>query len=227
MNIVRSFFLLVPILVAGQASAIEPYTCQNEPNAASDIKLAEIVGTPGARVNFRLDGIGCPDAPSCIVPKPFLSSGKRVLVTQTTEGWACAWGLIGQSDQWGFQGWISAKAIKFLDVTRHPHLRDWIGTWKLDGVDQLKISASNAGTLRVTGEARWYGPVINGERDVHYGSLDGHATPVGSRLYIGRNLSKDQCKATLLLIDGYLVVTDNNQCGGVNARFNGVFKKER
>jgi hypothetical protein len=174
-----------------------------------------------------LDGTGCPDGPWCIVPKPYLSSGNRVLVTQTTAGWVCAWGLIGQSDQWGFQGWVPAKAIKFLDVTRHPSLRDWIGTWKLDGIDQLKIRESSAGTLRVTGEARWYGPVVNGERDIHYGSLDGHATPVGSRLYIGRTLSKGECKATLLLIDGYLVATDNNQCGGVNVRFNGVFTKER
>lgn len=225
MNIVGSSLLLALALVVGRASAIEPYTCQNEPNAASDVKLAEIVGTPSARVNFRLDGTGCPDGPSCIVPKPYLSSGNRVLVTQTTAGWACAWSLIGQSDQWGFQGWVPAKAIKFLEVARHPSLRDWVGTWKLDGVDQLKIRESNAGTLWVTGEARWYGPVVNGERDIHYGGLDGHATPVGNRLYIGI-LSKDECKATLQLIDGYLVATDNNQCGGVNVRFNGVFTKE-
>ncbi len=33
------------------------------------------------------------------------------------------------------------------------------------------------------------------------------------------------CKVAFVLLDKYLVATDNNQCGGVNVSFSGVYSR--
>jgi hypothetical protein len=76
-----------------------------------------------------------------------------------------------------------------------------------------------SGLLKVKGYAIWEGSRDN----VHVGGVEAVAQPVGNELV----LVEDVCRVTLKLVGDYLVADDNSECGGVNVRFNGVFRKGR
>jgi hypothetical protein len=57
--------------------------------------------------------------------------------------------------------------------------------------------------------------------NIHTGVVNGSARPEGNVLVV----EDDICRATLRLVGDYLVVSDNSDCGGMNVRFDGVYRR--
>jgi len=98
-----------------------------------------------------------------------------------------------------------------------PALSSWVGVWKY-GRKSLDIRRdSKSGFLKVKGYAIWEGVRAN----VHVGGVEAVAQPQGNKLV----LVEEECQVSLKLVGDYVVASDNSGCGGVNVRFDGVFRK--
>jgi hypothetical protein len=101
--------------------------------------------------------------------------------------------------------------------------QDWLGKWRYYD-NSIEISKSGAGELAVKGNAFWQGLGDN----IHIGELDHKAKPTGNILKLGENeTSEYDCKVTMRLLGKYLIASDNNNCGGANVTFSGVYRKTK
>jgi hypothetical protein len=79
------------------------------------------------------------------------------------------------------------------------------------------IQRGTGDTLRIEGHAWWLGA-----RGVsHSGSIKARAVPSGNRLHF----VESTCTLDLALVGKYIVADDNEQCGGANVRFWGIWRR--
>ncbi|UPQ82733.1 hypothetical protein M0M42_20520 [Pseudomonas knackmussii] len=216
---------LLSVLLAPSVQAIEPYSCRNGffPAFAGEVRHAEVVASAGERVHFRDDAAGCPDAPSC-QQKAYLVEGDTLLVGNQADGWACVWYFAEKRE---FVGWLPANNID-IEASHTPTADDWIGRWvPIAGGNSIVIARPSSGdALAVEGEAIWQGGLNSaGERVVHLGAFGGKGQPAGDLLKIAEGDDDYDCRVTLQYVAGNLVVTDNSHCGGMNVRFDDVYRK--
>jgi hypothetical protein len=148
-------------------------------------------------------------------------AGLVVSVKREVNGWTCI-----HSD--GFvSGWISSTRLEQLATEPKPPIADWLGWWRngpgtpSERNDRLLITrGKEPGSLHVSGRAYWYG--MNG--NVHSGGVNAEAVPVGRHLHVVNgcvvdlDLSRDEKGLKLL-------ASDNEECGGMNVRFMGEWRK--
>lgn len=128
-------------------------------------------------------------------------------------------------------GWMLTNRLQRIEPDLRPAAAAWTGTWTplgvkkqpREAVTQLVISAGKSGALRVEGQAYWFGAVVNGERVMHEGAVEGEAQPDENRLQI----TDGACEVKLSLAGGFLNVQDNRGCGGMNVTFTGMWQKTR
>ncbi len=194
---------------------------------------------PGApRVHFVQDQVlraGCPNASAGCQLRSFVVPGDVVLVGPRQSAFICA----------GFQGprgigtidWLPASALSLLPAAaQQPQV--WAGDWTAPEQD-LKITAARGGVLTIAGEATWGAgdPQRVKIGGVHIGQVNGTARPVGGLLAFtddgeGHTLPYAQgdefsCKIKMLRRGPYLLVRDNNGCGGANVSFSGFYARKR
>ena len=143
-----------------------------------------------------------------------LRSSDAVVVVRDEGGWTCGYLAARRG---AAQGWIRAKDIRPLTFDAKPPLSAWLGTWKL-GDGRITIQSSN-GRLQLDGESYWHGFGDN----VHSGEFSGQAIPSGGHLQV----EDDACKIDLALWGQYLLANDNDECGGANVRFWGVWRRAK
>lgn len=120
-------------------------------------------------------------------------------------------------------GWIEIAALAKVAMPA-PRLDAWLGNWSGWHAD---IEIARGGTrdmLKASGEAT-YGMddkdrVARGA--INFGDFDGQARPTGDRLTIGAD---ESCTVRLRLLGPYLLAVDNNNCGGLNVSFTGVYRR--
>jgi len=221
--ILSGLLALMCVSVATEAQEIEDYPanwCRNGLFASdrSDFKLAKIGGNWTARIHFfRDDEDDCPSYTVKCETKSYLITGDQVLVSRKYGQWVCAW----YQPQKGSEtvGWLPADKLLMSEPRARPVLANWIGLWKY-GKKSLDIRRDGkTGLLKVKGYAIWEGSRDN----VHVGGVEAVAQPEGNQLV----LVEEECRVALKLVGDYLVADDNSECGGVNVRFNGVFRKGR
>ncbi|WP_019340800.1 hypothetical protein [Stutzerimonas stutzeri] len=217
--------LLWCVLLAPSVQALEAYSCRNGffPAFAGQVRHAEVTADAGERVHFRDDAVGCPEDESCL-RKAYLVDGDRLLVGKQAAGWACVWYFAEKRE---FVGWLPASHID-VEAAHTPTADDWIGRWApIAGSNSIVISRrSPTGPLFAEGEATWYGGLnSHGERIAHVGAFAGEARPSGDLLKIAEGDDDYDCSVTLQYVAGNLVVTDNSHCGGMNVRFDDVYRK--
>jgi hypothetical protein len=215
---------IVPWLVLsciGAAHAVEPYSCRNGlfPRAAGTVSAAVV--SAADKVPFRDDAEGCPQADSC-VRKAYLVKGDAVLVSSAESGLSCAW-YFGRTRE--FVGWLPSEALTALPAAA-PSPSDWIGTWvPIAGGQSIRIAGGGA-AFELSGEAQWRGGRDEaGEPVVHVGSFRGRAAPAGDRLTLDADGGESGCVVRMQLVSRSLVVSDNALCGGVNVRFDNVYRR--
>lgn len=214
-----SLLLSASAVVAAQnADDIPANWCRNGlfPSDEAEFKLATVGGNWTARIHFYSDDDDCPSPTVKCETKRYLITGDQLVVSRRYGSWICGWYQKGKGSE--TVGWLQADKL----VTSEPPaaaLKDWLGSWKYAGKSLDIRRDGKAGLLKVKGHAVWEGTGAN----VRVGGVAAVARPRGNELV----LVEEECRVTLKLVGDYLVASDNSECGGVNVRFNGVFRKGR
>ncbi|MEN5014776.1 hypothetical protein ABEH87_00240 [Erwinia sp. Eh17-17] len=215
---------LSALLASTHAFAAEDDSCRNGffPGYQGEYHQAEIRAGAG-QVHFYDDMDGCPEKGESCARKAYLVPGNTVLVAQTKPGWSCVWYFAKKRD---FTSWIPSASLTAIP-TRAVREEDWLGQWlPVEGNNAIVIS-HHGDKLHVSGSADWHGGTNSyGEEVVHIGEIDDDATVKANRLTFGiPDSTKYECGGEMLLINGNLVVRDNSNCGGMNVRFDSVYRK--
>jgi hypothetical protein len=214
--------LCAPVLARAQVESGNPANwCRNGlfTSDAKEFKLARVAGKKGERVYFYGDDEGCPAATAKCRQKAYVVAGDEVIVSRTYGDFACAWFQPARGHE--TVGWIELARTPPASIDLNPPLPNWLGTWEFYS-DSLKITrGTKAGQLRVEGEAFWHG--VN-PGNVHTGEVDAEGKPAGNTLALDQD---DICKITLRLVGKYLIADDNDQCGGANVTFDGVYRRKK
>ncbi len=185
------------------------------------------------RVNFVRgvhDDKQCPSAAPACRDKPYLMAGDVVLTTKRFGDFVCA----DYVNARGIEtiGWLPAVALETL-VQGPLSAAAWAGTWRRIEAE-IGIKPAAGGTLVVKGSAT-YGaadPERVSSGRVNMGELDGRATPQGDTLFFAdqpaasfERAGDNGCAVQMRRIAQYLIVEDNNNCGGMNVSFSGIYVK--
>jgi hypothetical protein len=102
-------------------------------------------------------------------------------------------------------------------ITTKPGLDAWVGTWV---AQEAEITIKRSGDeLVVSGFAMWH--------HQNTGEVNGKARPKGDLLQIGaEETEEDACKVNLQSFGPYLLVDDNQNCGGLNVSFGGTYRRK-
>jgi hypothetical protein len=138
-----------------------------------------------------------------------------VLIYRESGDWTC-----GYFWAYGGPAWIRSDELRVVPYNPRPSLKAWEGIWA-GGGDRVSLQAGEEpGTLRLKGSARWQGAGDN----AHFGDAKGTATPDSNRLHFAEG-GPDSCIIDLTLLGRYIVASDNDRCGGMNVRFEGIWKR--
>jgi len=163
--------------------------------------------------------------PPGVCAEGVLPAGLIVSLGEIRNGWACVTG--GDSTT----GWIPAERLDEVPASPRVPISEWLGWWHQENEvkgrknDRLLITRlPDSKTLHISGRAYWYGLGDN----VHFGEFQADAAPIGIYLHVVQasqygagcivDLKLDPATHTL---DGY----DNMQCGGMNVRFSGTWRR--
>lgn len=155
---------------------------------------------------------GCPAERATCRNDAAVTAGQTVLAGKAFGSFVC-----GYFPASGSAGWVPRGAVTTpsLQPSRDPALRDWTGEWR-DGGNSIMIAVSRGG-LHAAGSAVWHGFGDN----VHEGSFEADAKPSNNSVAF----AEEDCRLQARLVGPYLVVSDNAQCGGMNVRFDGVYRR--
>lgn len=193
--------------------------CRNGlfPSDEAEFKLAKVGGNWTARIHFFNDDDGCPGEEVKCETKSYLITGDEVIVSRRYGSWVCAWYQPRKGDE--TVGWLPADKLIVSEPAASPALENWLGQWKYDDQSLSIRRGSKSRVLKVTGNAVWRG----GGGNVHVGRVEAESSPEGRELVV----IEEECRVTLKLVGSYIVARDNSECGGMNVRFNGVYRKRR
>jgi len=172
--------------------------------------------TGDGRTDLLGDGAGCPGPGAACRRGAFAVPGQALLLLGLSRaGYVCAFAA-GRIP--GNVGWIPlarlAPATEPVDPA--PPLASWLGTWRT-GDDTITLKAAGD-RLSADGDAYWPGRNI---MPANEGEFAGAAAPSGNRLRI----VSDACEVEMILAGRFLVVTDNQLCGGMNVSFYGIYTR--
>ncbi|APG04839.1 hypothetical protein BJI69_13680 [Luteibacter rhizovicinus DSM 16549] len=201
--------------------ASEDALCRNGLFSSSESHwaMARVMGSEP--VALLEDMSNCPEggAPACESGE-YAKPGERVILGQSSGEYRCAYAPDAQGG--GRAGWIPSRRLRLLPIVAVPPVGAWTGMWS-NGTDRLRLTANADGTLSGQGNAYWPGPPGTNIAPLarHFGGISARAAPMGQRL----ELKQSACQVTAWLLNDLLVVDDNGQCGGMNVRFSGVYRK--
>ena len=204
------------------------FVCRSHPGFDSDQspRLAHVRAAAAARTYFHDDRQGCPAGDGCR-RKAYLVPGDEVIVDRVAHGWACAWYAGKRAPTMGY---LKSADLEFDAAPPKTTGSDWVGGWEQvpagsgEPVATLLVSLHHDG-LRITGEALWYGDIVDGDRVVHTGSIEIEGLEANTD-HTGFEPPDDyECAASFRLVGDYLVADDNGHCGGMNVTFDGIYRR--
>jgi hypothetical protein len=221
-EILLALLLLLCVSAPATAQGADDYPanwCRNGlfPSDGAGFKPAKVGGNWTARVHFFSDEDDCPVYEAKCETKRYLVTGDQLLVSRKYGQWVCGWYQPRKGGE--TVGWLLADKLVVSEPPARPAVADWVGLWKYAGKSLDIRRDASPGLLKVKGHAIWEGPGA----DARVGGIEVAARPEGNELV----LVDEECRVTLKLVGDYLVAKDNSECGGVNVRLNGVFRKGR
>jgi len=222
-----------------RAASCVPGLALAAPDAAPTL-LA--VRRDAGRVHFLKDTAlapGCPGpAPYCLDPG-FVAPGDAVVVTGTTPGYVCATAVTGAGGA-PVSGWLPRASLGPAPAAPAATAADWTGEWQSGPEQSISITPDSGGAIMLRGSATF------GARDasrvrrgaVNTGEFVAAATPEGGKLafLVGgdgnalpydaeRARTEGRCALRFWRLGAYLIMVDNQQCGGANVTFTGVYSR--
>lgn len=190
---------------------------------APPVSLARVIGAGPAHFVKNLPP-GCPSlAPVCKL-KPYVLPGDRVVTSDRSGNYMQATFQKGRTPT---SGWLSADRLQIQPADPHPPLSAWAGDWRRYD-DHIAIRAGPDGTLRLDGDAYYpsaHPSVQQRPGGPNLGELGGAARVQGATATYSDGDDSFSCRVTLRLIGPYLAAADNNNCGGHNVSFTGVWTR--
>jgi hypothetical protein len=194
------------------------------------------------RIHFIKDAAaqpGCPSLKPACMERAYIIPGDRVIVSLRQPGFVCATYVNAKGGD--RSGWLQAEAVAD-DGAAPVALSGWLGTWSRTEAEITvkagKSGAEKSGALQIEGEATWgaLDPARVKRGGVNTGEISADVTPAGDRLsfaIVGEAaLPVDKgdeftCRVWMQRLGTWLVVDDNNRCGGANVTFRGVYIRKR
>ena len=207
------------------------------PDIVQHATIAANVQSTTARTYFVKDDVmahGCPNDGAACKDTAYLTPGDVVLIGAAQGAFTC----IGFAAAKGAAtiGWFPTKALAPLrPADQHP--TDWNGHWVAPEQD-ITIASGKGDALSVKGSATWGmgDPARLARGGVHTGEVAGIARPADGLLAFtmgddGATLPYDSgdeftCRVRMVRRGPYLVVNDNNACGGANVSFSGFYRRK-
>ena len=154
--------------------------------------------------------------------KPEEYQGDLIAPGATQGAWSCA--MIG-----GWSGWVPTDRLAPVPATPAITTQQWLGIWVHTHVgasrDRLVLSRSPAGNGKIHVEGNAY--YTNLAHNVHSGEVSGDALAMGPFLHILDTADQPGCILDLkydIPTETFRAV-DNQQCGGFNVSFDGVWRR--
>jgi hypothetical protein len=187
-----------------------------------DMTPGRVTATKAAFFDGKDDKPGCPAIGRRCQRKAWLVRGDMVLLGESRGAFVSVSYSDGAKRM--TEGWMLRSAV--VPYRAPPaSLAAWRGGWVRDDEANITIGAGKrAGTLALSGDALW--GLRNSARargGVNDGSFTGTAVPRGDRVVV----DDAECRVVMRLAGGYLVVADNDRCGGLNVSFSGVYRRNR
>ncbi len=219
---VAVLFAMSSVAGYGQLGGIPENWCRNGlfPRESTDAFIATVKARRGARVYFYGDDGNCPNAKGCR-KRSYLVANDEVIVSKEFGKWVCVW---YQPEEGGETvGWIAKSDLEHLTLLMEGGPRVWVGVWKAhDNTIEIKEAATQ-NVYDIKGTAFWKGLGDN----IHIGELDGPAKfDDGKLLYGFDDEGEYACRVTLDRVGGFMLVSDNLNCGGANVTFSGVYQRK-
>ena len=164
----------------------------------------------------------CPkDKPCGSRQKAYLVGGDVVFAGPPNRGFRCVY--YGSSNGKIVAGFIPAENLKAIAEENGMSIDFLIGTWKYES-NSIEIKASAAG--KVSGDGQAY---YQTAETVNEGSFSAQAPLAAGQkeLVFKEGNDESSCVVKLHRRGPYLVVSDNNNCGGLNVSFSGIYTKAR
>lgn len=235
------------VLAAGVAQAAQAEPCDLNAFDINAATLARVTG-PG-RVPFLHDDdvAGCPAMTQRCREKAYVVAGDMVVVRDIKAGLACA----DYTDARGrsHRNWLPRSAI----VAITPANTSWLGEWRRPETIIRVTPAKTPGRLMLMGNST-YGasdPVLAARGAINVGDIAAVIAPKNDRAAFGMGdsgakgaipindlggnptayipyaaVGPDDCGVLVRRLGPYLLVRDNNRCGGLNVSFSGVYRKK-
>lgn len=188
-------------------------------------ELVEIVPGPKRYFHAGEEREGCPAPTAACRRKGYVVAGDR-LVAWEVEGRLTRVTYLAPGSDRPSEGWIETAALRRVPLAS-PHAADWIGGWT--GWDsEIEITrGAKPGTFHFGGNATWGGhdPERVKIGAINFGMFGADVpAPRGDSLALADSDEPD-CRIALRLLGPYLLVRDNDRCGGLNVSFTGVYRR--
>ena len=164
----------------------------------------------------------CPkDKPCGSRQKAYLVGGDVVFAGPPNRGFRCVY--YGSSNGKIVAGFIPAENLKAIAEDNGMSIDFLIGTWKYES-NSIEIKASAAG--KVSGDGQAY---YQTAETVNEGSFSAQAPLAAGQkeLVFKEGNDESSCVVKLHRRGPYLVASDNNNCGGLNVSFSGIYTKAK
>ena len=220
-------FLIIGVASA-QAACVRPDTSDRS------LRAATVDDGGASRVYFVQGGDvapGCPALTAVCRARAFVVPGDVVLLSSSDGDYVCA--SFSNARGGLTTGWLAADSVTEQAPVK-PSAQSWRGHWSAPEQD-IVIAVTPAGALAIKGDATWGGrdPERVRRGGVNVGDFEATVKPSGDALAFtagDRTLPFDQgedtdCRVRLTLRGPYLVAADNNQCGGNNVTFSGIYRR--
>jgi hypothetical protein len=230
----RGTFLVAVILVLESSSFAraepDPNMCLGiDFDVAHPLVVSKISGSP--RVNFIKgsdDDAACPAATDACRKKAYLVPGDLVLSGRARGEFTCAsyQSPLSRKQDW-INAWLPTAALTAVAPLPSPKASDWIGSWVHAG-GEISIAHGKGGKLHIEGEQTY--PAA---QNVHTGVLGADAEASNGTIAFAEDGSvafeeagDGQCRVRMQRIGPWLLVEDNEACGGIMVTFTGLYRRK-
>lgn len=240
--------LVAVVLAAGGAQAAQAETCDVDAFDINSATLARVTGAGQVPFLQGEDVAGCPAMTQRCREKAYVVAGDMVVVRGVKAGLACA----EYTDTRGrsHRNWLPRSAI----VAVKPTNTSWVGEWRR-AESLIRITPGKAPGGFVLAGNSTYGasdPVLAARGAINVGDIAAVIVPKSDRAAFGIGnvgakgaiaikdlggnptayipyaaVGPDDCGVMVRRLSPYLLVRDNNRCGGLNVSFSGVYRKNR
>lgn len=215
---------LFAIAAAGQVPGNPDNWCREGlfTTGITKLEIGVVRGSAGKRAYFYDDSSDkCPENASCQT-KAYVIPGDKVVVSHRRGDFACSWFSPVKKGS-PRVGWLRAGDLVVSTEKDDVSERAWLGEWDY-ALNSIKITPNKlAGFLNISGTALWKGLGDN----VHIGELDGRFPHKNGVIEYSDGDDEFDCRATLRLKGGFLLVADNMKCGGANVTFSGIYRRTK